>query len=356
MRVSNRERAVRERGFSLFEVVVAMAILGLIASTVLSVLWQAGGTAAEIRYLDRREEEVSRFVELLRETIEGLPPEATMSMAPPSESDSGYDELKLENTSTAFVFGETVGSCEEFTLSLRPGKVDENGEQTFDLAISRSDFAPEDADGSGMVFNAGPDDFLQQDENGRYWLPVLTGVSAATWRFWDEDRQEWIEEWTDDERMPAMLEFNLADAGVTIPSRIVYEVPERLVDPEAAEAAATAAQSSTTAVQSSSRSSRSGGGGDRGDGDRGGRGGDGRGRGDASGDRPGGGPGGGRGDGPRPGFRPGDRPGGPPPGVRPGSGRGPGGGGPRGGGGGGASGGGGNSGGGSSGGGGGGGR
>ncbi len=224
----SRMRIRKERGFSLFEVVVAMAILGLISSTVLSVLWQAGDTAAEIRHLDRREEEVSRFVELLRETIEGLPPEATLSMSPPSESDSGYDELKLENTSTAFVFGETVGSCEEFYLSLRPGAVDESGVQTFDLAISRSDFVPDDADGSGMVFSAGIDDFLQQDENGRYWLPVLTGVSMAAWRFWDEDRQEWIEEWTDDSRMPLMLELSLDDPYRPAPLRLVFDVPDHL--------------------------------------------------------------------------------------------------------------------------------
>ena len=98
--------------FSLFEIVIAMAILSMIATAVLSVLWQAGDTAAELRYLDRRDEEVSRFVMLLRESIEGLPPGATITMNPAESSESGNHEMLLEITPTAFVFGETIGSAE----------------------------------------------------------------------------------------------------------------------------------------------------------------------------------------------------------------------------------------------------
>ena len=170
-----------------------MAILGLISSAVLSVLWQAGDAAAEIRYLDRRDEEVYRFVDLLRETIEALPPDATLSMSPSSETESGYDELKLENASTAFVFGETVGSTDEVFIALRPSVDPGTGEPRFDLALSRSDFVPDDQDGSGMVFQAGGEDMLQSDDQGRYWLPLLTGVAGATGRFWDEENQAWID-------------------------------------------------------------------------------------------------------------------------------------------------------------------
>ncbi|MCG8600335.1 MAG: hypothetical protein MI807_09360 [Verrucomicrobiales bacterium] len=289
--------------FSLFEIAVAMAILSLIAGTVLSMLWQAGDSAAEIRQLDRRDEEINRFVVLLRETIEGLPPEASLSMTPASESESGFDELKLENAASGFVFGETVGSTEEVYIALRPGSdYSGEGEPTFDLAISRDDFVPDD-DGSGMVFNAGPDDFLQQDEEGRYWLPLLTGVSSAVWRFWDEEQQEWIEEWTDEEKMPPLMEFSLLDAGVTIPATVVFEVPDRLVNPEEAEAAATASQENgavtTSGAANNDSGDNAGRGGGRGDGGRGdgGRGDGGRGDG-GRGD-------GGRGDGGRGGGPPG---------------------------------------------------
>ncbi len=295
----------RKRGFSLFEIVIAIAIMGLIASSVLSVLWQAGDTAADIRYLDQRDEEIYRFSDLLRKTIEGLPPDATFSLVPPSDSDTGYHELKLENTPTAFIFGTRVGSVEEAYIALIPGKDSIEGQPNFDLALSRSDFAPDDTDGSGMVFNAGANEMMQTDESGRYWIPLITGISGASWTYWDEDQQEWLDEWTDDDQLPALLQFSLVDSGASIPMQVVYRVPDRLSDPEAAEAAENAATAQTSNTTSSTTAVQvRGEGGDRGGGRPSGAGGDrGGGRpsgggGDRGGGRPSGGGGSPRGGGP----------------------------------------------------------
>lgn len=239
-------------GFSLFEIVVAMAILGIISSSVFAILWQAGDTAAEIRELDQRDEEVARFLSLLRESIENLPPQGTLTMTPVEESSSGYPELEIGNSATGFTFGEIVGSSEKTVISLRPGKGTPEGEATFDLAISRGDFEPKDTDGSGMVFGAGADDFLQADEDGRYWLPLLTGITAASWSFWDDEGKVWIDEWTDKTKMPKLLAFSMDDTFRPVPLRIVFEVPEQASNPAAATPASTtpAAGSNTTGTSS----------------------------------------------------------------------------------------------------------
>jgi len=302
------------RAFSLFEIVVAMAILGLISGSVFSILWQAGDTAAEVRELDRRDEEVTRFLALLRETIENLPPDGTLEMKPAEETASGYPELVVGNSATAFLFGETIGSSEEAVISLRPGKENAGGEPTFDIAISRSDFAPEDTTGSGMTFRAGADDLLQADEEGRYWLPLLTGVSTAGWNYWDEDQEIWLEEWTDGDRMPVLLAFSFDDSYRPAPLRVVFEVPEHVSNPQAEAAAGDGTSTTSTTSTSTSSSPSNNGRGNPNDGrngnDRPGRGDD---RPDRGGDRPG--------DGNRPG-RPstGERPGGNPPGGPPGGG------------------------------------
>jgi len=311
-RVGSGGRGRGEAGFSLFEVALAMTVIGLIAGSILAILWRAGDTAAEIRRLDRRDEEVSRFVALLRETIEGLPPDASLSMTPPEESDSGYRELAVENSPTAFTFGEMVGRCETFHLALRPaegtggrnaeGNGEGNGEggPTFDLAISRSDFVPDEDENDGMVFRSDGEGLLVADESGRYWLPLLRGVSDASWRFWDDEEQEWLDEWTDEEVMPALLEFRLVDEPESAPRRWIFAAPERVVADEEEEASssseAAGSGGSTTAVQPSRGGGR---GSERGDGARG------DGPRDGSGERPrprprgGRGPGEGRG-GPRP--------------------------------------------------------
>lgn len=262
----------RRAGFSLFEIVVAMTILGIISSAVLSILWQAGDTAAGIRELDQRDEEVSRFLALLRESIENLPPGGTLAMTPAEESVSGYPELVIGNSATGFTFGEIVGSSEETILSLRPGKIPPGGGvPAFDLALSRADFAPEDTDGSGMAFRVGPDDFLQSDDEGRYWLPLLSGITAASWHFWDEEGQEWIDEWTDEEKMPVLLAFSFDDHFRPVPLRVVFTVPDQASRPPAETSTATSTGSEATATSRSS-----GGGGGRGGGGRSGAGEEGR--------------------------------------------------------------------------------
>ncbi|MAS97145.1 MAG: hypothetical protein CMO55_28475 [Verrucomicrobiales bacterium] len=264
MRRSNKHL---QSGFSLFEIVVAVSILGIIAGAVLSILWQAGDTAAEIRYMDRRDEEVSRFLTLLRETIENLPEDGTMEMVPAEESSTGYNELKLGNCATAFVFGEKIGTSEETLIALRPSVDATQAEPTFELAISRSDFTPEDESGSGMVFRAGADDFLQADEEGRYWLTLLTDVSAASWRFWDEDNQEWLDEWTDDSAMPPLLEFSLVERGNLSPLSVVFEVPDSVVNPQEEETTTTTATTTTTTSTASGSGNQGNRGQNRGDGD-----------------------------------------------------------------------------------------
>jgi len=302
-------------GFSLFEIAVSLTILGLISGAIFSILWQAGETASEIRELDRREEAVARFVHLLRETIEHLPEEGTLEMIPAEETASGYPELKIGNSSTAFTFGEIVGSAEECILSLRPGVATPEGEPTFDLALSRPEFAPQDTTGSGMALRVSGEDFLQTDEEGRYWMPLLTGITSATWAYWDEDQNTWLDEWTDDSRLPPLLAFSFDDTYRPAPLRLVFEVPEQVSNPPAE-------TTSTTGNAGSSSGAANGGGNNGGGG--GGRPGGGDGRPGGGDGRPGGGDG-------RPGG-PGGRPGGPGGGGGPVGGGGPGGGGGNGGG------------------------
>ena len=81
----------------------------------------------------------------------------------------------------------------------------------YQVAISREDFGLEDADGDGMVFQAGDEDaFLQTDEEGRYWMPLLDFVTGMGWRFWDEEQRDWLDQWDDQTRMPKMLELSLS--------------------------------------------------------------------------------------------------------------------------------------------------
>ena len=207
------------RAFSLFEIVIAMSILAMLAGTIFGIVWKAGDAAAEIRDYDTRDEQVARFLSLMRQTIESLPDGAKMTMSPPEETSTGFYEMTISGAPTSFAFGERNLGNGDTIVALRP-QSEPSRDPTlaeaadvpplFEIAISREDFAPSDSDGDGMVFGAGGDDaFLQADEDGRYWLPVLNDVTSMGWRFWDSDQRDWLDQWDDDSRMPELLELSL---------------------------------------------------------------------------------------------------------------------------------------------------
>lgn len=310
------EASASSAGFSLFEIVIAMSILSLLAGTLFGIVWKAADSASEIRLYDQRDEQVARFVGLMRQTIESLPNSATMEMAPPEDTTSGFYEMTINDAPTAFVFGEKNLGNGQTIIGLRPQSEASRdpafaatGDSTplFEVAVSREDFIPTDSDGDGMVSRVGGDSaFLQADQDGRYWLPVLNDVTAMSWRFWDEDQRDWLDQWDEDDRMPELLELSIDDRFRPAPMRIVFEVPAHLSDP---------ASNQQQSNNNNSGAGSSGGGGGATDARPS------SGSGGATGRPPGQGGGDGRPPfGGRPGF--GNRPGGGgPPGIRPGGGR-----------------------------------
>jgi hypothetical protein len=242
--------SVNHKAFTLVEIVVAMTILALISGTVMAILVQAGDTAADIRDTDQKDEEISRFLTLLERTVETLPVDASIEMIPQSESISGFPEMKISNAVGAFTFGEDIGSAGEIIIGLQPQEEGDEQGPLFELAISRDSFSPEDTDGSGMVFGAGNEDFLTADAEGRYWLPLVSDIISATWRYWDEDSGNWLTEW-EGQNLPPLLEFVVEDSHRPGPVRVVFEVPEHIVSGEGSSSSGGASNPANSNVTSS---------------------------------------------------------------------------------------------------------
>lgn len=270
----------RRAAFTLLEVVIAMAVLGLLAGTIFAIVYRAADAASEIREYDSRDEQVSRFLALLRQSIEGLPSTGKMALAPPEETNTGFYELTFSDAVTAFNFGEMPGRAGETVIGMRPvdpGTLREDlveqseGATFYEVAISREDFAPGEDDEDGMVFRQGLDDgFLQADEEGRYWLPLLDYVTSMSWRFWDEENREWIDQWEDDSKMPPLIELSMADAYRTAPVTVVFEVPDHLTEAQDAQNTQNASGGSSGSTPAATSTTGGGGGPARPGGDGGG--------------------------------------------------------------------------------------
>ncbi len=262
-------------GFSLFEIAVSLTILGLISGRSSRSSGRPGDGFGDPRARPPRGG--GRAFRPSPSRDDRASPRGRHPRDDPGGGNRlGYPELKIGNSSTAFTFGEIVGSAEECILSLRPGAATPEGEPTFDLALSRPEFAPEDTTGSGMALRVSGEDFLQTDEEGRYWMPLLTGITSATWAYWDEDQNTWLDEWTDDSRLPPLLAFSFDDTYRPAPLRLVFEVPEQVSNPPAETTSTTGNAGSSTGTTGGGGNNGGGGGGRPGGGDGRPGGGDGR--------------------------------------------------------------------------------
>jgi len=223
-----------ERAFSLVEVVVSMVILSLILGSVFGVVWQATDSAAELRILDARDQQVGRFLSLYRRTLESLPVGASVTITPAGESSSGQEEMKIVGATTAYAMGVSSGTDGETIISLRmqdeepTGDLDDHVGPLYKIAVSREDFKPV-VDGDEMAIRVGEGDpFFEIDDEGRYWLPLLDNIVSMSWRYWDAGQREWVETWEED-ALPEMLELSLLDPWRPAPLRVVFELPAHLV-------------------------------------------------------------------------------------------------------------------------------
>lgn len=225
------------RGFTLVEVVIGMTIFSLIAGSIFGIIFQAGSEAAAIRDMEARDQQVSRFVTLLRESLEALPMEGSVALVNDDETISGWPELTFADVPTAFVFGVNPGTAGETIIGLRPvtqplPQLEGYTQPLFNIALSR-ELSEGDENESGMNLRAGTDDlFVDEDEEGRRWLPLVENVTALGWRYWNAEDLLWVEmdDWTEGDSLPSLLEMTLADP-FRPPLRVVFQIPEHATEP-----------------------------------------------------------------------------------------------------------------------------
>lgn len=232
-----------------------MVILSLILGSVFGVVWQATDSAAELRVLDARDQQVSRFLSLYRRTLESLPVGTSVTITPAEESASGQEEMKIEGATTAYAMGVDSDTDGETIIALRiqaekpKGELEGYAGPLFQVAVSRESFKPI-ADDNDIAIRVGESDpFFEIDDEGRYWLPLLDNIVSMTWRYWDAEQREWMEVWEED-MMPEMLELSLLDPWRPAPLRVVFEMPAHLTQ---------AAQASSTSPATTEGSQSSGG-------------------------------------------------------------------------------------------------
>jgi prepilin-type N-terminal cleavage/methylation domain-containing protein len=226
------QRAVRHApramhaAFSLLEVVIALTILALISTTLFAIIKGSVKGASDIQRTQRENDELNRFFELCRQTFHMMPASATFKLTATGQAGESSQELAISGVPFCFGFGTDPISYEATTIALRPDlahPTTEDGAPRYTAGITRKDIVPSQAD--GQTTGQPVSDPTVIDDQGRYWMPVLPGVTLMKWRFFKDSSDEWLEDWSDS-KWPELVELQLQMEGRNIPIRMVWATPE----------------------------------------------------------------------------------------------------------------------------------
>lgn len=290
---------VQRAGFTLIEVVLALAITGMLLGGIFAVARSATSMAEEVASSQERAMVGQSFTGLLRRTFEQVPGNAKVELKITGQGagTSVYSDIVFRDYPMAFAWAGV-----------------EAGAKT---VIFRTERHPSGTLAARVLYLN--EDQAEAYDNNRFsddgtavGLTLLSGLSFCQWYFWDDRTEEWVEEWDPQKfanRRPSLVNLYLKFAGSeSVGENVTFWIPIM-------------ANPTSYANPSANR------------GGQGGPGGGGPGGGGPGGGGPGAGPGGGPGGGPPGAGRPGGGRGGPGgPGGGGGGRGGPGGGGPPGGG------------------------
>ncbi len=189
---------VRQGGFTLLEIMLAVAILGLMAVTIFRFVATnvvAVRVSSEVSALDAR---YAGFVSLLTDELQNLPPGQGSLLGEPFKfSGRSRDEMTWICSAGPGLLTRYATGEYEVTMRLR--------------AIPRSDLmelgltrAP-DADNNGAA------------KSDSSWVPLMDDLRSMEIRYFDPRLNSWVERWTDQGTLPHLVRVTLARANAAVP-------------------------------------------------------------------------------------------------------------------------------------------
>lgn len=233
------EKARRLRGLTLLEVVVGLAILGLMAGAIYGIVMGSVESTATLAHIQTEDRRVETFLQRTRTAFAHLPAGATLELKV-LEAEPLRQELTLRGVNDAFVWGEH-GGWEKPAITLAPirwpddrlpprGKEDRQAKgglfaPRYSLAMTVPDFYRTDPDGEplpdSVLRSRDGHQLLQPDVQGRFWLDLLPEVERVEWRFYDPSKKVWLD--LHPAGRPPLIELRLSLPGRKSPLRAVFE-------------------------------------------------------------------------------------------------------------------------------------
>jgi prepilin-type N-terminal cleavage/methylation domain-containing protein len=226
----------RQRGLTLLEVVVGLAILSLMAGAIYGIVMGSVQATASLAMVQTEDRRVQTFLDRTRIALSHLPSGATLELKV-IESEPLRQEFTLRGVNEAYVWGDH-GGWDKPAVTIAPqrwpddraapdqrGRKDLKTGERFSLAMTVPDFYRENKDGEpsleSPLRSRQGHQLLQPDTQGRFWLELLPEVERVEWRFYNPAKKIWVEQ--QGAGRPPLIELRLTLPGQKYPLRVVFE-------------------------------------------------------------------------------------------------------------------------------------
>lgn len=229
----------RSAGMTLLEVVVGLAILGLMAGAIYGIVSGSVEATASLAATQTEDRRMETFLHRTRQALAHLPTGAVLELKV-LESDPLRQEFILRGVPDAFIWGQNP-RWDKLVITLSPRPWDKDAKSLprpptnsegklglppdrYSLAMSLPDFFRTTDEGEPMpespVQSRQGHQFLKPDQQGRFWMDLLPEVDRVEWRFYDAAKKLWLEQ--SPAVRPPLVELRLFLPGRMTPVRSVF--------------------------------------------------------------------------------------------------------------------------------------
>jgi prepilin-type N-terminal cleavage/methylation domain-containing protein len=201
------------RGFSLIEVLLGLALFGILTGGIFAVQRGAMEVSTEVTARQGKTMRMHSFCELLRRNFEALPGNAKVVLLPTGGVQSGLSDVAFTNFPLAFTWpGVPAGSN---SVIFRTARADSGvGLQASLLYLDEeqtADYEAEKLDERKVLAK----------------LNLMEGIMTLNWRFYNDATQKWELEWLRNQTArPSFVEMTLTYLDGMDPVRLVFWIPQ----------------------------------------------------------------------------------------------------------------------------------
>jgi len=212
----------RHAGFTLLEVMLAIGILALLMGVMLALVEKTLEATVTLEQEQQRFQQRQGTLDLLRTTFRTMPNDVQMISRRVNDSANGtQQQIVFANAPTVLAWGNPDEMLHSSVILGTPAQTGGG----LNVSIKRvpppdMDIAP---DATPNYIGLLPAEGSPQDT--AVWLTLLENMKSVQWRFFDPRTVNWLDDWTDPNTRPTLVELQWQFLDETDVQRYVFWLP-----------------------------------------------------------------------------------------------------------------------------------